>query len=67
VRQAADAIRNIDRIELRRRYGGIHPPRYAFEKCDGDFEYVWSWFPHLQRLFQQAAEAGRWVVFLAGL
>jgi hypothetical protein len=67
VRQAADAIRGIERAELRRRYDGIDAASYQFEKSEDDFEYTWSWFPHLQAFFQRAAEAGRWVVFVAGL
>jgi hypothetical protein len=67
VRQAADAIRGIDRSELRRRYEGIDAASYRFEKSGDDFEYTWSWFPHLEEFFQRAAGAERWVVFLAGL
>jgi hypothetical protein len=66
VRRAADAIRGIDRAELRRRYEGIDPEAsYCFGKSEDDFEYTWSWFPHLQAFFQRAADAGRWMVFLA--
>ena len=66
VRQAAEAIRGIDRAELRRRYDAIDPAEYD-GLVEDDFEYTWSWFPQLQAFFQRAAGAERWVVFLAGL
>jgi hypothetical protein len=67
VREAAAAIRGIDRSELRQRYEGMDAASYQFEKSEEDFEYVWSWFRHLQAFFQRAEDAGRWVVFAAGL
>jgi hypothetical protein len=65
VRQAAEAIRGIDRAELRHRYDAIDAAEYA--GLVEDFEYTWSWFPQLQAFFQRAADSGRWVVFLAEL
>jgi hypothetical protein len=66
VRRVADAIRGIDRAEMRRGYDRIDPESfYWFCMSEDDFEYTWSSFMHLQAFFQRAADAGRWVVFRA--
>lgn len=62
VKEVAAAIKNIDRDDLRRRYDAIDTDTYG-ELSDSDFEYAWSWFPHLRDFFQKAAKANRAVLF----
>jgi hypothetical protein len=52
--------KDIDRGELRRRYYAIDT--YG-ELSDDDFEYTWSWFPHLRDFFQKAEAANRSILF----
>ena len=58
VKEVVAAIGDIDRQELRRRYDAIDTESYG-ELSDSDFEYTWSWFPHLRDFFQRAAAANR--------
>lgn len=62
VNEVAMAIRDIDRDELLDRYNAIDTESYG-ELSDSDFEYTWSWFPHLRDFFQKAAGAGRAMLF----
>jgi hypothetical protein len=62
VKAVAAAIKDIDRDELRRRYDAIDTKSYG-ELSDSDFEYTWSWFPHLRDFFQKAAAANRHMLF----
>jgi hypothetical protein len=62
VKEVAAAIKGIDREELRRRYDAIDTESYG-ELSDSDFEYTWSWFPHLRDFFQKAAAADRAMLF----
>ena len=62
VKQVAAIIKDIDRTELRRRYDSIDTESYG-ELSDSDFEYTWSWFPHLRDFFQRAAAADRHMLF----
>ena len=62
VKDVAAAIKDIDREELRRRYDAIDPSEYD-GLVDDDFEYTWSWFPHLRDFFQKAAVADRAMLF----
>jgi len=62
VKEVAAAIRDIDREELRRRYDAIDPEEYD-GLVEDDFEYTWSWFPHLRDFFQKAAAANRAMLF----
>jgi hypothetical protein len=62
VKEVATAIKGIDQAELRRRYDAIDRESYG-ELSDGDFEYTWSWFPHLRDFFQKAAAANRAILF----
>jgi hypothetical protein len=62
VKEVAEAIKDIDRDELGHRYSEIDAERYG-ELSDSDFEYTWSWFPHLRDFFQKAAAANRSVLF----
>jgi Domain of unknown function (DUF1877) len=65
VRRVADAIRRIDRAEMRRGYDNIDPDSFYRLSAwsEDDFEYTWDYFQRLQVFFQRAADAGRWVVF----
>lgn len=65
VREAAAYLRGIDETALRARYAGIDRPGYRFHKPPADFEYVWHWFVQLRAFYRRAAEAERWVVFVA--
>jgi len=47
-----------------RRYDAIDTKSYG-ELSDSDFEYTWSWFPHLREFFQKAAAANRAMLFTA--
>ncbi|HEV3260399.1 MAG TPA: YfbM family protein [Gemmataceae bacterium] len=62
VKEVAAAIKDIDRHELRRRYDAIDTESYG-ELSDSDFEYTWSWFPHLRDFFQKAAASNRAMLF----
>jgi hypothetical protein len=62
VKEVATAVKDIDRAELRRRYDAIDVETYG-ELSDSDFEYTWSWFPHLRDFFQTAAKANRAMLF----
>jgi hypothetical protein len=62
VKEVAAAIKDIDRAELRRRYDAIDTETYG-ALSDSDFEYIWSWFPHLRDFFQKAAAANRAMLF----
>jgi hypothetical protein len=62
VKEVAAAIKVIDRNELRRRYDAIDIESYG-ELSDSDFEYTWSWFPHLRDFFQKVAAANRAMIF----
>lgn len=66
VKEAAAAIKHIDREELRRRYDAIDTNSYG-DVSDDDFEYVWSWFSHLRDFFQKAASAHRSMLFTVDL
>ena len=64
VRRVADAIRGIDRTELRRGYDRIDPESfYRLNMSEHDFEYTWENFQDLRAFFEHAADAKRWVVF----
>jgi hypothetical protein len=65
VREAAEYLRGIGEAELRQRYAAIDPASYCFRKSPEDFESTRHWFAQLRAFYQRAAEAGRWVVFLA--
>lgn len=62
VKAVAAAIKDIDQAELRRRYAAIDTETYG-ELSDSDFEYTWSWFPHLRDFFQRSAAANRHMLF----
>ena len=62
VKAVAAAIKDIDQVELRRRYDAIDTESYG-ELSDSDFEYTWSWFPQLRAFFQRAAAANRHMLF----
>jgi hypothetical protein len=63
VKQVAAAIKDIDRAELRRRYDAIDTETYQGKLSDSDFEYTWSWFPHLRDFYRKAAAANRSMLF----
>lgn len=63
VKEVAATIKDIDRAELRRLYDAIDTATYQGEMSDDDFEYTWSWFPHLRDFFQKAAAANRAMLF----
>jgi hypothetical protein len=62
VKEVAAAVKGIDRDWLRRKYYSIDTNTYG-DLSDSDFEYTWSWFPHLRDFFQKAAGAGRAMLF----
>lgn len=66
VQEVADAIRNIDREWMRKKYDAIDKKSYEDELSDEDFEYTWAWFGHLQKFFQKAASHGRAMIFTVG-
>jgi hypothetical protein len=66
VKEVAAAIKDIGRAELRRRYDAIDPADYV-GLVEDDFEYIWSWFPHLRDFFQKAAAAHRAMLFTVDL
>ncbi len=63
VKEVAAVMKDIDRDELRRRYDAIDAETYQGELSDSDFEYTWSWFPHLRDFFRKAASANRAMLF----
>ena len=62
VKEVAAAIKPFDRDRLRSKYDAIDLDSYG-ELSDSDFEYTWSWFPHLRDFFQKAAGADRAILF----
>ncbi len=63
VKEVAAVLKDIDRDELRRRYDAIDAETYQGGLSDSDFEYTWSWFPHLRDFFQKSASANRAILF----
>ena len=65
VREVATYISGIGECELRRGYERIDQGEYIFLKGEEDFQSTWRLFRALQGFYQRAADAGRWVVFVA--
>lgn len=63
VQEVAEAIKDIDRQWMQRKYNAIDPADYGQPLSDEDFEYTWNNFVLLQAFFQKAAEHHRAVVF----
>jgi hypothetical protein len=63
VKEVAEAIKDIDRAWLRRKYDAIDTTSYQGVLSDSDFEYTWSCFPSLRDFFQKAAAADRAMIF----
>ena len=59
----AAAIKDIDKIWMRDKYGAIDDADYVGVLSDEDFEYTWSNFGELKAFYQKAAEHNRSVVF----
>ncbi len=66
VREAAGFVTGIDGTELRRRYDPINAAECDYEPWEDDFESALDFFLQLREFFGRAAEAGRWLVFVAG-
>ncbi len=66
VREAAAFVVGIDGAEMRRRYDAIDPVECDYEPREDDFDYALGWFLQLREFFGRAAQAGRWMVFVAG-
>ena len=64
VRDVADAIEGLSKDWFRARYFALDPSQYDGPMNEEDFEYTWSNFEDVRRLYQNAAKAGRAVVFL---
>jgi hypothetical protein len=63
VKEVAEAIKDIDRGWLRRKYDAVDTSNYQGVLSDDDFEYTWSWFEPLREFFQKAAAANRAMLF----
>jgi hypothetical protein len=71
VKAVVRAIADIDEAELRRRYFGLKKKKFLwFDRTEyegpigeEDFEYSWSYFTEMRRLFVKAATANRAMVF----
>jgi hypothetical protein len=72
VKAVAGAIAAIDEPEFRRRYFGLKKKKFLwfFDRTEyvgpigeEDFEYSWSYFSEMRRLFAKAANANRAMVF----
>jgi hypothetical protein len=62
VKEVAAAIKPIDQDWLRRKYDAIDQDSFG-ALSDSDFDYTWSWFPHLRDFFQKVAAADRAILF----
>jgi hypothetical protein len=67
VRTVADALGEVTREWLRRRYDAIDPKVYEGTMGDEDFEYTWCYFGAIPDLFDRSAHAGRAVMFIVDL
>lgn len=65
VRDVADALRDVDRRWLRRRFDAIDDPQYDGMRDDDDFEYTWDAFVDVRAFYGRAAAAERAVIFTA--
>jgi hypothetical protein len=63
-RQVAAEIGKLSKDWFRDRYFALDPNEYDGPRDEDDFEYTWSNFQDVRRLYQNAAKAGRAVVFL---
>ena len=63
VSQVAAALQNVTEDWLRERYAALDPSDYDGPWNEEDFEYTWSNFQGVRKLFQRAAESGRGVLF----
>jgi hypothetical protein len=57
------ALDAIDQEWLRARYDAIDPDDYESALNDQDFEYTWNYLQDVRTFYQNAAKAGRSVVF----
>jgi hypothetical protein len=64
VKEVAEAIKDIDRAWLRRKYDAIDTASYQ-GKSDSDFDYTWHWFVLLREFYQKVAGAKRAMLFTA--
>ncbi|MGE3809144.1 MAG: DUF1877 family protein [Gemmataceae bacterium] len=65
VQEVSAYIDGISENELRQGYEKIDPGQYAFRKGEEDFQHTWRLFNEIQKFYRRAAEAGRWVAFVA--
>ena len=63
VRDAADAIGELDESWFRRRYDTLDAHGYDGPHDDEDFGYTWEYFVEVRAFIQKAADAGRPVLF----
>ena len=61
----ASALEELDEAEFRHRYYNINAKDYDTELNDEDFEYTWSWFQGVRKLYSNAASSQRNVLFTA--
>jgi hypothetical protein len=67
VQAVADALGEVTREWLRRRYDTIDPKVYDGMMGDEDFEYTWHYFGGIPDRFDRSARAGRAVMFIVDL
>ena len=65
VPEVADALHEVDRAGLRRRFDTIDDAEYRGALDDEDFEYTWEGFEDVREFFDRAAAAKRAVLFTA--
>jgi hypothetical protein len=65
VRDVADALRDVERTWLRRRFDAINDPDYLGAHDDADFEYTWDGFAEVRAFYDRVATAGRAMIFTA--
>lgn len=65
VQEIAKALIQITEETFRKNYFEIDEDEYGFPVDESDFEYTWSWFQGVRKLYDRAALAHRWVLFTA--
>jgi hypothetical protein len=65
VKEIAQAVEQIDKAELRKRYFEMNEDDYDGPFNEDDFEYTWEWFEESKPFWELAAKENRYVLFTA--
>jgi len=59
----AKALKQIDKVALKKGYDQITQGDYDGEVGENDFEYTWGWFKDLHSLYEKAVQSNRAMLF----